>query len=418
MKQLVLALKEEFDELKKWSVSFWYFSEQGAIEEAQKDVSLDQFKEWLSEKQQDGVFQFELILLLPAWRSQFHQFELQKGQSRHLSKVAPFLLESHIAQPIEDTHFVTLALKQGYKIASNDVVENEALDTQEANTHIDIVHSFAVASIVSKDAMNEWLTLFKDVNPARTSFILPQAWLCNQLESSEFCVFNDDVYTWSDGQLIQVPPEFVTANIQERVLQSDPDTDAEFVAYQLSNRKNWQSMDLRSGEFGEQSAVLHTLWSWKWLALAASLLFVVSLYSMQSDTERLNQQAVTVNEQSKDAFLRLAPDEGRVVNLSRQLKAKLRQTNEAFSGSVVARSPYEVLNTIDQARQTVKGSHSIVSVNYRNGSYRIQWRAKNRDVFDSLLAAFNKQGLDVQLDQVLKRGAEFIGAFQLQGESK
>ncbi|TDO98169.1 type II secretion system protein GspL [Marinomonas balearica] len=420
MKQLVLALKEEFDELKKWSVSFWSFSEQGNIEEEQKNCSFESFKDWMSEAQKDDLTPFELIILLPAWRGQFHQFELQKGQARHLDKIAPFLLESHIAQSVEDTHFVTTTLKQSYLNTSSqsnsDVLANDdedASQVQDAAT----VQSFAIANIVSKSSMHEWLAMFETLNTTRTNFLLPQAWLCDQFGSSDFCVFNDEVYTWDHNQLIQIPNELAEGVVQGNELKSDPESDRDFIAYQLSNRKAWQGMDLCRGEFGKQSAIIQTLWGWKWVAVAASVLFATLIFSMNSETERLNDQIYAVNDKSKQAFLRLVPEEGRIVNLSRQLKAKLRQSHQTNSAKS-AHSPYQVLNIIDQARQSVRGNHSIVSVNYRNESYRIQWRAKNRDVFDRLVSEFDKQGFDVQLDQVLKRGAEYIGAFQLQGNIK
>ena len=60
------------------------------------------------------------------------------------------------------------------------------------------------------------------------------------------------------------------------------------------------------------------------------------------------EEALKVERSAAKVFLQLVPDEGRVVNLSRQLKARLN-TQEG-DRPVAPKTPYEFLAVLDEAR--------------------------------------------------------------------
>jgi general secretion pathway protein L len=130
--------------------------------------------------------------------------------------------------------------------------------------------------------------------------------------------------------------------------------------------------------------------------------------------QTLEQETAQLEAQAAQLFLQLAPEEGRVVNLSRQLQGRLQQVSSDQS-STRAVSPYHLLAHLGQALQKVTGATVLEQVSLRDQVYRIAIQAPQREQLDQLQQTLASPQWQVQLEQVVRVEDQYRGSFRLQG---
>ena len=141
--------------------------------------------------------------------------------------------------------------------------------------------------------------------------------------------------------------------------------------------------------------------------------FCLELFLLQASTKALGLQEQDVRQQANALFLELVPSEGRVVNLSRQLRGLLQQ-NPATTTSTKTDSAYDVLAKIDQAREQVKGLHRLTRLDFFDQTYRLDWQAEKRETLDAIQSALEKSALSVQMEQVVRQEQGYRAALKIQ----
>ncbi|TPE50295.1 hypothetical protein FJM67_10630 [Maribrevibacterium harenarium] len=320
----------------------------------------------------------EVMLFAPAHRCHVRQIPLQKGQAAHLQNVVPFLMETHVGQPVDELHWVSEATK----------------DKQQA---------WVVATAHSH--MAQWLAFLQEIG-AQGALLLPaQALLLEETEATSITLLDMPMQHFQ-GQWLALP----TLSQAENGVCWDENQ----VAQRLASNKHWRRFNLLTGQYSQRQAWLERLSEWRGVA-AVALLALGFAYGWQAQQiQALERETAQLEAQASRLFLQLAPEAGRVVNLSRQLQGRLQQVSNSHSPNQDV-SPYHLLAHLGQALQKVTGATLLEQVSLRDQVYRIVIQAPQREQLEQLQQVLTSPQWQVQLEQVVRVEAQYRGSFRLQG---
>jgi len=389
-----------------------------------KGKSAEQLQSFLQEQ---GFTYGDPIFIPPEHRIQVRRVELAKGQHRHAQQVIPFLLEESLGQSPDELHYTLL-----------NKADKEAL----------------WVSIVAKQVMVSWLNDLQQMGWLQL-VILPVNNLLpfwpEQDTDADFIFTSTEYLLYKDQDSISCLPLDSQSYLPKREkynLCCDPDEVVGFerlassfelltpwsnqnanhkgkleswlyiIAARVQDNSQFLLSNLCHGEFGRQTKIMSQLKPWFWIAFFALFSFSTELYLTVKETHELNVKADIIYLKTSEAFLRLAPDEGRVSYLERQIKGRIQRAKQGSANTEKSLTVYEVMALIDQVRAKVKGNHRITKLDYSNKEYRLDWQADQRVVLDAIQAELERQPLQVIVEQVAKRGDTFMASIKLKGETK
>ncbi len=402
-----------------WAIA----DEKGELLEFHQADDINQLIESLATQ---GVKYSDIVVCPPMEKLHVRRISLAAGQHKHLDKIVPFLMEEDLSQSTEELHF-TILTKGQKDNAWVAVVEAQLmsiwidqLDEWRITTPIMLPLSCAfmennqelptLISINSRD-MKEgypWLWIADD-----SSHCLPESMLAH-LPKQEMSVYSSvsqeaPLALSFDNEMLHTKTYGLTAEVYA----------LENVANYIGKNKTWREKNLCHGDFRQGGIWLEKLSAWRWVAAFAVIAFFLELFLMQASTKVLLEQEVSVREKSNRLFLELVPSEGRVVNLSRQLKGLLQQ-NPLSKNAQQTDVVYDVLAKIDQTRAQVKGNHRLAKLDYFDQTYRLDWTAENRDTLDEIREVLSNKwpnkSLTVLLEQVVRQEKGYRAALKIQTE--
>ncbi len=373
MFRLVLQLNELAQS--DYSYDWWLFlgtelSEQGTC------ASQEDFLQSLERLIPDVSKRSELIVLPPSHRIHYRLLEVPKQQLRHIHRLTPYLMEPFIGEALETMHFVA---------------------RREKNSGVFVAG-------VSAELMEHWQDISQSAQFI-SSFVLPPQYFV-ALETSQQVALEGDLMAVSHMQICHVPEVLRTS--QEDVKQISV---VDIVAL-LNKDSQWRQASLLQGAFSNAPALGKGVARWAWVAgLCIIALLVQTVFNYQQ-ADALNQEAYQVEQAGAQAFLKLAPEEGRVVNLNRQIQARL---NGQMRSPEVQRTPYEFLVALEEASAQLTLGNGLQQVSYRDGGYRFEWIVANRSQLERLQNQLREAGFQAQLAQVIRSDQSYRGIFVVQG---
>ena len=389
------------------------------------DKSAAQLQDALKEQ---SLSYHDLVFIPPEHRVQVRRITLAKGQHRHAEQVIPFLLEESLAQSPDELHY-TLLNKTNKEspwvsIVAQQVMASWLADLQALGWQHCIILPVNSAlpfwpeqgeSELDFIFTSETHLLYRDEDSVSCLPLSARAYLpkrdsyhlcCNQQELADFEGMSasfESLTTWSN-QL---------SNHKGKL-----ESWLYVVATRLQSNSQFFHSNLCHGQFGRQTQVWSQVKPWLWVAVFALFSFATELYLTVKETQELKQQADSLYQESSAAFLRLAPDEGRVSYLDRQIKGRIQRAKQGQAETKKSLTVYEVMAMVDQVRAKVKGDQRITKLDYANKEYRIDWQAEQREVLDTIQAELDKQPLHVIFEQVAKRGDVYVASIKLKEETR
>ena len=328
----------------------------------------------------------ELVFLPPEHRVQVRRVELAKGQHRHAEQVIPFLLEESLAQSPDELHYTVLN------------------KSNKENVWV---------SIVAKEVMLAWTESLQKMGSVSCLPLTGQHYLPKR-EKYNLCCDQSDV---PDFRHLAPAFELVSPwSDQGTNNQGKHQSWLFIVASRIQSNAQFLLSNVCHGEYGRQTQFLSQLKPWLWVATFALFSFATELYLTMKETQALNLEADKIYQTTSESFLKLAPDEGRVSYLERQIKGRIQRAKQGASELNRSLSVYEVMALVDQVRATVVGDHRITKLDYANKEYRLDWQASQRELLDSIQAELEQQPFQVVFEQVAKRGDFYVASIKLKEE--
>lgn len=357
---------------------------------------------------------FETIVIAPTSRVQVKRVGFSSGQQRHLTQVIPFLLEEQLAQAPEELHYTLLTKSK----------------------------SQAWVAVVSRTDLGLWLSELQSAgieNPIilpLVSLFLPD--VDDKENTIPLLIEVENHWCWIESERVLVLPDVLLERlpldqavrvschrkafelVQERVTQPVPEAlwDGnvglmERTADMLAANKTWLRFNMCHGIFGQTNNVLDSIKPWRWVAIFAFLATALELSGSYYDTTQLELETSRIQQKANALFLQLVPEEGRVVNLERQLKGRLQNADNNVAKSEPKLTPYDVMAKLDKARSAVPGDHRLIRLDYGDNQYRLEWQAGQRETVEALQKALTGQGLSVLVEQVAKRGEAYNASIRI-----
>ena len=376
MYRLVLQLKESETAQHNYTYHWWLF-QQAALFEQGVASTLEAVQNLMDVKVPETTQRAELILVPPSHRIHYRFLNVPKQQLRHINRLTPFLMEPYLADTIEATHFVARKEKGA---------------------------TVTVAG-VSHELVQQW----RNVGTALqwgTNYILPPQYFL-PFKDNEALSLEADLMTVSDQQVCCVPQSLQQNNLSNKILYME-----EAIQY-LASDARWRQLSLLQGPYSATSAISKRCRSWSWIAGLAVVAILLHSWINYDAAQEFDAEASKVQDAAAQVFLRLVPDEGRVVNLSRQLQARLN--GQGAQSPADQKTPYEFLAALDAARIQLGLVDGLQQVSYRDDVYRFEWRVSNRSQLEQLRTHLVERGFSAQLEQVIRSGQEYRGVFLVRG---
>ncbi|EAQ65201.1 general secretion pathway protein L [Marinomonas sp. MED121] len=414
--QTAFALADEFE----WML----LSPTSDVLHSGKGKSADQLQTYL--KEQNLVYG-DLVFLPPEHRVQVRRITLAQGQHRHADQVIPFLLEESLGQSPDELHYTVLNKSnkewQWVSIVDKQVMASW-LDDLKMMGWLQVI-VLPVNSLIpfwpEQDTEADFLftsdlnLLYKDQDsvsclPKQGANYLPKRekynLCCDQAEVDGFGALAasfEILSPWSNQSV----------NSKGKL-----ETWLYIVATRVQSNSKCLLANLCHGEFGRQTQFFSQLKPWLWVGVFAVFSLAVELYLTHQQTQALNAKADDIYQKTSTAFLKLAPDEGRISYLDRQIKGRIQRAKQGDAKTQKGLTVYEVMALVDQVREQVSGEHRITKFDFANKEYRLDWQAGQRDTLDSIQTALEKKPFQVVFEQVAKRGEVYVASIKLKEEAK
>lgn len=375
MQRLILQLREiaSCDDL---VADWWLFSDQDMINQGSA-CSIEEMHTYWEGQTRQSASEVEVIVLAPAHRVHMRELFVTRAQRRHLTKVLPYLMEPYLGQNPDEMHFVSTP------------VQNEK------------TWCFA-ASHQHMLAWQAWCAIFD----ARRLYLLAMPCVLALKPADGTSEVLGECFEFHQEQWCWLPKALPSRSVVSLL-------DIIGVNQMFCSSQTWQRMNLLRGHYQVASKGVSNTRPWALVAVLSILAF--STYSLHTylATQSLNQQAQVIESQSNQAFLTLVPEEGRVVNLSRQLSARLQQVNTITE--VPNTSAYEVLALLDEVRQALKDAQELRSVTWQPQGYRFEWHASSRITLERIQHYLVTKGVRAELEQTIKQDQGYLGVYRVSG---
>ena len=239
MYRLVLQLQESKTEQFNCTYDWWLFHQNSLIESG-AEATLEFLQRDIEALVPEVAKRAELILVPPSHRVQYRYINVPKQQLRHLNRLAPFLMEPYIGQPIEATHCIVRKEKNG---------------------------TVAVAA-VSHECMLQWQNIC-DVLQWGARYIIPPQYFV-PFEEGKPVAFGNDVMCLSDQQVCYLPTLLRQGDTVYNELT------IEETLQMLAQDARWRQLSLLQGEYSPATSISKKFKSWVWVV---SLCLVALLFS-------------------------------------------------------------------------------------------------------------------------------------------
>ncbi|SBS32449.1 GspL-like protein [Marinomonas aquimarina] len=380
MQRLILQLREacSSDNL---VADWWLFDDQQLASQGCATSVTQMTEAWHSLNEAHpalGASASEVVLLAPAHRVHMRQLSISKVQRRHLHKVLPYLLEPFVGQNVDDMHCI-----------SGPVTDAKVWCCAVAHEHLQAWQCW-LAPFTETDVY--LLALPSVLQGSSTDAVFELLGAAFQYQQEQWC--------WLPATLS--PTQAATV------------LDIHKLNAHFAQSQSWQRNNLLQGRYLRLTKRTAAQRSWKWAAILSIL--AVSAYSLNSyvTTQALNQQAGNVEDAANQAFLQLVPEEGRVVNLPRQMQARLqqREVNSPDQDS----SAYQVLAMLGALAPVPVEGMGLQSLSWQSPGYRFEWRAQSRSDLERIQQTLQAQGAQIELQQTVRQDQAYLGVFQAQEE--
>ncbi|MFT2112373.1 type II secretion system protein GspL [Marinomonas sp. 2405UD68-3] len=401
--------------------------EKGALLAFHQNYNVDVLIDSLST---DGIKYSDVIVCPPMEKLHIRRLTLAAGQRKHLEKVAPFLMEEGLSQATDELHFTVLSKEQ------KDSAWVAVVETRLMSLWTQQLAGWNIKAPIILPLSSAFMAL-KSENPLLASINTSD----REESASWLWIAEDAVHCLPESMLAYLPKQEISlyaSESQVTALASSLDgvmppqktysATAEIHALErmsdfILQNKTWREKNLCHSDFRQGGIWLEKLTPWRWVAACAVIAFFLELFLMQASTKALEMQEQDVREKSNALFLQLVPSEGRVVNLSRQLRGLLQQSPSGKSTQQTD-TVYDVLAKIDQAREQVKGSHRLTKLDYFDQTYRLDWVSEQRETLDEIREALSnklsdklsEKSLTVLLEQVVRQESGYRASFKIQIE--
>lgn len=403
------------------SLTWLLMSDEGDVIQSGMNMSALQIQTSLEDKQ---LSYKDVVVFPPDHRIHIRRLSLSKGQHRHIEKITPYLLEEFLAQSPEDLHVTLLSKKDKNAVW---------------------------VAAVAKEYMTAWCASLVEMGWQNAQFLsigsLLPFWP-NLQEDLPFLFSCEDGYLLKDDHSIVYLPttlleklpkrecyqlscdknhidNFPLANTQLETLslwsntQLDDKGKSQSWFYTLAStvqkERVMMSGNLRHGDYLQQSQNKIKLAPWLIVASLALFSLCAELYLSVRHADQLNQQAAQIESKNKADFLKLAPDEGRVFYLNRQIQGRIKQAAQG-GGKQQTYNIYDMMYAIDKVREQVKGSHRIVKLDFSNKVIRLDWEATERETLDQLQEIFQTSSVNAVMEQITKRGESYLASIKIELE--
>lgn len=377
--------------------------------------------------QEQNLTYASVIFIAPEHRVQVRRVELAKGQHRHAQQVIPFLLEESLGQSPDELHYTVLNKSNKESVWVSVVAKPVMM------SWLNDLQGMGWSQVIILPVNN--LLPFWPEQDEEADFIFTSAEYllyknqdsisCLPLENQSYLPKREKYNICCDSSEISVFDN-LASSFERLTPWSNQNTNNKgkletwlyIVAARIQGNSQFLLSNLCHGEFGRQTQMMTQLKPWLWVALFALFSFSTELYLTAKKTNELNAQADTIYQKTSEAFLKLAPDEGRISYLDRQIKGRIQRAKQGGTHTKKSMTVYEVMALIDRVRAKVKGVHRITKLDYSNKEYRLDWQADKRDVLDAIQTELERQPLEVIVEQVAKRGDMYMASIKLKGETK
>ncbi|WP_156489022.1 type II secretion system protein GspL [Marinomonas gallaica] len=382
MQRLMIQLRETHLGHGHWVYDWWCFDDQKMIQQGMVESNTEMaalYQEMASKHSDLRVFFFP-----PHHRFHVRKLAVTKHQRRHMDKVLPYLMEPYLAQPIESLAFFWVP------DSPNQIW----------------------AMTMDKSLLADWQADLQSISRT-TGVILPLQFVVSHQTQNGAAEVLGERFEVSQDQLCWLPEELSATHPPTTISQVyDLDSLNEALA-QETQWKRW-----RIGEIKEiTEGVKITAPRWQWAAGLVVVALAAQWLNSELATQEINSQALEVEQASNELFLSLVPSAGRVVNLSRQLDARLQQASQQQDQSTHW-SAYELLGKLGDLQKTLNIESGLQQVTLRQQVYRFEWLAASRTELERIQTFLVQQNVSIELVQWARQGEQYLGVYRVQGVTR
>jgi general secretion pathway protein L len=304
--QLIIRLASEAHQAIHWLI--WSDSEKEII--ASGDIDNAQALSLLTEKAQAR----KVICLVPSVDVTLKSVEIKGKFTRQMQQALPYMLEDDLASDVDKLHFSILAKK-------TDLVEVAICFKSKLQMWLDWL---AEADIFCQRIIPEVLSLPMPNEHEWQALQLNKQWL---MRESEF-------QAWScDNEMLNDILQLRLMDVPQQVIKSySPLPHTEYGQWQaeemilpmqlLAEGCIANHFNLLTGAFKVKKDSNLQLSRWKYPAIAAIILLVLTLVNVVLQTKQADQQTLIVKKQVEQVYQQAFPDQGRLSYA--RIKKKLR----------------------------------------------------------------------------------------------
>jgi len=304
--QLIIRLASEAHQTIHWLI--WSDSEKEII--ASGDLDNAQALQLLTEKAQTR----KVICLVPSVDVTLKSVEVKGKFTRQMQQALPYMLEDDLASDVDKLHFSILAKK------------------------LDLVE----VAICFKSKLQMWLDWLAEADifcqriiPEVLSLPMPkeQEWQALQL-NKQWLIRESELQAWScDNEMLNDILQLRLMDAPQQVIKSySPLPQTEYGQWQaaemilpmqlLAEGCIANSFNLLTGAFKVKKDSNLQLSRWKYPAITAVILLVLTLVNVVLQTKQADQQTLMVKKQVEQVYQQAFPDQGRLSYT--RIKKKLR----------------------------------------------------------------------------------------------
>lgn len=351
----------------------------------------------------DKAARSEVVVAIASQDVLLTEVTLPAGSKKHLDKVIPYALEEELAADIETLHFawadttastVPVAvverahIKQWLEILTESGIESTRwlpdvflLPTDKTEWHaIELGHSIIVRTsnwqgfAVERDAFAELAPILSG------EYELPEK------------IVHYGALVWPQPPALLEPADIdAPLTIAVTALQSKAE------------------INLRQGAFRAKKQHTRLSLPWKPLAIAVSVLVVLTMVLNGIKYWQLEQQSTLLKAKSEQLYRDAFPNESRIVNLKAQLQQKIEQLG---GSSGPERSAIKTLDSLQPAFQA-EPSVKLELLRFQNNELRLQATAETFSQLEAFQRAAKNNGVVIEAGSMSNRGNQVSGALTI-----
>lgn len=351
----------------------------------------------------DKAARSEVVVAIASQDVLLTEVTLPAGSKKHLDKVIPYALEEELAADIETLHFawadttastVPVAvverahIKQWLEILTESGIESTRwlpdvflLPTDKTEWHaIELGHSIIVRTsnwqgfAVERDAFAELAPILSG------EYELPEK------------IVHYGALVWPQPPALLEPADIdAPLTIAVTALQSKAE------------------INLRQGAFRAKKQHTRLSLPWKPLAIAVSVLVVLTMVLNGIKYWQLEQQSTLLQAKSEQLYRDAFPNESRIVNLKAQLQQKIEQLG---GSSGPERSAIKTLDSLQPAFQA-EPSVKLELLRFQNNELRLQATAETFSQLEAFQRAAKNNGVVIEAGSMSNRGNQVSGALTI-----